>query len=231
MSLSLSKNDYELALKEARADLALLCRRAKQCRLSSLLVFEGVDAAGKGGAIRRLTAGLDARDYRVIPIAAPTDEERAQHYLWRFWRHLPRAGRITIFDRSWYGRVLVERIEGFATADEWMRAYSEINDFEEQLAQEGTILIKFWVHITKEEQYRRFKQRETIAFKKWKLTEEDWRNRAKWEDYEIAVNDMVGKTSTHDAPWVLVEGNDKNHARIKVIQTVCDRLRAAIAKK
>ena len=228
MANSLSKEEYGLALKQARADLAILCRKAKQRGISTLLLFEGADAAGKGGAIRRLTAALDARDYRVTPIAAPTDEERAQHYQWRFWRHLPRAGRVTVFDRSWYGRVLVERIEGFATAEEWMRAYAEINDFEEQLVQHGTVLVKFWIHITKDEQYRRFKERETITYKKWKLTDEDWRNRAKWEEYEVAVNEMVERTSTTEAPWVLVEGNDKNFARIKVIRTVCERLKARL---
>ncbi|PKU24321.1 polyphosphate kinase [Telmatospirillum siberiense] len=229
MTQILTKADYDLALKQARADLAQLCRQAKERRISTLLVFEGVDAAGKGGSIRRLTAGLDARDYRVIPIAAPTDEERAHHYLWRFWRHLPRAGRVTVFDRSWYGRVLVERVEGFALVDEWMRAYAEINEFEEQLAQHGTVLVKFWIHITKDEQYRRFKERETIAYKKWKLTDEDWRNRANWEAYELAVNEMVERTGTRQAPWVLVEGNDKNHARIKILRTVCERLRERLA--
>lgn len=225
MGLSLTKDEYNLALKQARADLANLCRHAKEKGISTLLAFEGADAAGKGGSIRRLTAALEARDYRVIPIAAPTDEERAQHYLWRFWRHLPRAGRVTVFDRSWYGRVLVERIEGFATNEEWMRAYAEINDFEEQLVQEGTVLVKFWIHISKDEQYRRFKERETIAYKSWKLTDEDWRNRAKWDQYEQSVHEMVERTSTGHAPWVLVEGNDKNHARIKIIRTVCDHLR------
>jgi polyphosphate kinase 2 (PPK2 family) len=225
MSLCIGKEDYGLALKQARADLALLCRQAKERKVSTLLVFEGVDAAGKGGSIRRLTACLDARDYRVIPIAAPTDEESAQHYLWRFWRHLPRSGRVTVFDRSWYGRVLVERVEGFALTDEWMRAYAEINEFEEQLVQQGTVLAKFWIHITKDEQYRRFKERETISYKKWKLTDEDWRNRANWEAYDLAVNEMVERTSTHQAPWVLIEGNDKNHARIKILRSVCERLR------
>jgi polyphosphate kinase 2 (PPK2 family) len=225
MSQSLGKEDYGLALKQARAELAVLCRQAKERKISTLLVFEGVDAAGKGGSIRRLTAGLDARDYRVIPIAAPTDEESAHHYLWRFWRHLPRAGRVTVFDRSWYGRVLVERVEGFALTDEWMRAYAEINEFEEQLVQQGVVLAKFWIHITKEEQYRRFKERETIAYKKWKLTDEDWRNRANWEAYELAVHEMVERTSTRQTPWVLIEGNDKNHARIKILRTVCERLR------
>ncbi|MDR3435136.1 polyphosphate kinase [Telmatospirillum sp.] len=225
MTLCVGKEAYAQQFKQARADLAVLCRQAKERKISTLLVFEGVDAAGKGGSIRRLTAALDARDYQVIPFAAPTDEERAQHYLWRFWRHLPRAGRVTVFDRSWYGRVLVERIEGFAVADEWMRAYAEINDFEEQLVQHGAVLVKFWIHITKDEQYRRFKERETIAYKKWKLTDEDWRNRANWDAYVLAVNDMVERTSTRQAPWVLVEGNDKNYARLKILRTVCERLR------
>lgn len=225
MSHTVDRESYARELKEARADLALLCRQAKERRISTLVMFEGVDAAGKGGSIRRLTAALDARDYQVIPIAAPTDEERAHHYLWRFWRHLPRAGRVTVFDRSWYGRVLVERIEGFAVAEEWARAYAEINDFEEQLVEQGIVLIKFWIHIDKDEQYRRFKERETISYKKWKLTDEDWRNRANWDAYVLAVNEMVERTSTRQAPWVLVEGNDKNFARIKVLRTVCDRLR------
>ena len=158
------------------------------------MVFEGQDAAGKGGAIRRVTGALDARSYQVIPIAAPTDEERAQHYLWRFWRHLSRAGKVTIFDRSWYGRVLVERVEGFAAEEEWRRAYSEINEFEEQLVDRGIVVIKYWVHITEDEQLRRFKEREKAQYKRWKLTDEDWRNRAKWPAYEQAVNEMVERT-------------------------------------
>lgn len=230
MTQSLGKEEYGLALKQTRAELAVLCHQAKERKISTLLVFEGVDAAGKGGSIRRLTAGLDARDYRVIPIAAPTDEENAHHYLWRFWRHLPRAGRVTVFDRSWYGRVLVERVEGFALTDEWMRSYAEINEFEEQLVQQGVVLAKFWIHINKDEQYRRFKERETIAYKKWKLTDEDWRNRANWEAYELAVNEMVERTGTRQAPWVLIEGNDKNHARIKILRTVCERLRDRLAQ-
>jgi len=228
MGLSLTKDEYGLALKQARAELALLFRQAKAKKISTQLVFEGADAAGKGGSIRRLTAALEARDYRVIPTAAPTDEERAQHYLWRFWRHVPRGGRLTVFDRSWYGRVLVERIEGFARDEEWQRAFAEINDFEEQLVQEGSVVVKFWIHISKDEQYRRFKERETIAYKKWKLTDEDWRNRAKWEQYEQAVHEMVERTSTAHAPWVLVEGNDKNHARVKIIRTVCTALKARL---
>jgi polyphosphate kinase 2 (PPK2 family) len=191
-------------------------------------MFEGWDAAGKGGAIRRVTAALDARDYKVIPIAAPTDEEKAHHYLWRFWRHLSKAGRVTIYDRSWYGRVLVERIEGFASTEEWMRAYSEINDFEEQLIDSGMVLGKFWVHITKEEQAARFEARAQIPWKAWKLTEEDWRNRDKWDAYESAVNDMIERTSTRKAPWTLIEGNNKHFARVKVLETVCEKLETAL---
>jgi polyphosphate kinase 2 (PPK2 family) len=191
-------------------------------------VFEGWDAAGKGSAIRRVTEGMDPRLYRVVSSAAPTDEERAHHYLWRFWRHLPRAGRTTIFDRSWYGRVLVERVEGFAREDEWMRSYLEINDFEEQLAQHGVVLSKFWIHIGKNEQLRRFKQREEVSFKRYKITPEDWRNREKWEPYEAAINDMVAHTSTACAPWTLVAGNDKKFARIQILKTFCKNLEAAL---
>lgn len=195
------------------------------------MVFEGPDAAGKGGAIRRVTAALDARHFQVLPIAAPTDEEQAHHFLWRFWRYLPRAGKMTIFDRSWYGRVLVERIEDFASEDEWRRAYAEINEFEEMLTDSGIVLLKFWIHVTKEEQLRRFKEREITPHKQWKLTDEDWRNREKWEDYELAVNDFVEHTSTRVAPWNLIEGNDKRHARVKVIKTLCDRMEEALKGK
>jgi polyphosphate:AMP phosphotransferase len=231
MSQQLNKSQYKKQLREWQAELNQLHRKALKQKLSSILLFEGPDAAGKGGAIRRMTAALDARHYQVIPIAAPTDEERAQHYLWRFWRHLSRAGRITIFDRSWYGRVLVERVEGFATEDEWRRAYAEINDFEEQLTDHGILVLKYWVHITKDEQLARFKAREETPHKRWKLTDEDWRNREKWEDYELGVNDIVEHTSTMNAPWVLVEGNDKRFARIKVLKTYCERLQQALKDK
>ena len=231
MSLHLTKSDYKKKLRQCQAKLNLLHREALKRKVSTILVFEGADAAGKGGAIRRVTTALDARHYQVIPIAAPTDEERAQHYLWRFWRHLARDGRITIFDRSWYGRVLVERVEGFATEDEWKRAYAEINDFEEQLTDHGVILMKYWVHITKDEQLERFHAREQTPHKRWKLTDEDWRNREKWDDYGLAVNDIVEHTSTNTSPWVLVEGNDKQFARVKVISTLCQRMEAALGKK
>ena len=230
-SLHLTKADYKKQLQKCQARLNQLHRKALKKKISTILLFEGPDAAGKGGAIRRVTAALDARHYQVIPIAAPTDEERAHHYLWRFWRHLSRAGRINIFDRSWYGRVLVERVEGFASEAEWKRAFTEINEFEEQLTDHGILLQKYWVHITKDEQLDRFKAREQIPHKRWKLTDEDWRNREKWDDYEWAVNDIVEHTSTHTAPWVLVEGNDKRFSRIKVISTFCDRLEAMLDDK
>jgi polyphosphate kinase 2 (PPK2 family) len=230
MTLAVPKDKADDRIAACQGRLNSQQRRAYKARISTIMVFEGWDAAGKGGAIRRVTAALDARRYSVIPIAAPTDEERAQHYLWRFWRHLGRAGRVTIFDRSWYGRVLVERVEGFATEREWMRAYAEINQFETQLVRHGTVLLKYWLHVTPEEQLRRFKEREQIPHKQWKLTEEDWRNREKWDAYERAVNDMIERTSTLDAPWTLVEANDKAHARIKVLETACQRLEQALKR-
>ena len=220
-----------MALARAQGRLNLLHRKARRRGLSTILVFEGWDAAGKGGAIRRVASALDAREYQVIPVAAPTDEERAQHYLWRFWRHLSRAGRLTVFDRSWYGRVLVERVEGFAEDAEWQRAYDEINDFEAQLIAHGIVLVKYWVHISKDEQLRRFKQRERLAHKRWKLTDEDWRNRKQWKAYEQAVDDMVARTSPRHAPWTLIEGDDKNYARLKVLRTLGDRLAKALQRE
>jgi AMP-polyphosphate phosphotransferase len=228
MSRRLEKSAFDGELLTWQGTLNKLQRRAARDGVSTILVFEGADAAGKGGAIRRITGALDARQYQVIPIASPTDEERSHHYLWRFWRHLPRAGRVTIFDRSWYGRVLVERVEGFATPAEWMRGYAEINEFEDQLLAHGIVLVKYWIHITEDEQLRRFKARQTSVFKSWKITDEDWRNRTKWDAYDQAVNEMVERTSTSHAPWTLVEGNDKNYARIKVLKTACERLRAAL---
>ncbi len=230
LTRALEPAEYDKALEHYQGRLNALYRKAKKRHTSSILVFEGWDAAGKGGAIRRITPALDARDYQVIPIAAPTDEEKAHHYLWRFWRHLPRAGRVTIFDRSWYGRVLVERVEGFATAPEWMRAYSEITEFEEELHEHGVVLLKYWLHLSKAEQLRRFKEREQTGFKRYKITDEDFRNRAKWNAYELAANEMVERTSTAYAPWVLVEANDKRWARIKVLKAFCERLAAALKK-
>jgi polyphosphate kinase 2 (PPK2 family) len=192
------------------------------------VVFEGQDAAGKGGTIRRITGALDARQYRVVPIAAPTEDERAQPYLWRFWRHVPRNGWITMFDRSWYGRVLVERVEGFCGEADWMRAYTEINTFEDQLVRHGSVLVKFWLAISEDEQLKRFKEREKTRFKRFKITADDWRNRKRWKYYERAVCDMVDRTSTEIAPWTLVEADNKYFARIKVLRTLCDRLEKAL---
>jgi polyphosphate:AMP phosphotransferase len=230
MTQQLDPKRFDEALERQQGRLNLLQREALDRGVSTILVFEGWDAAGKGGAIRRITGALDARDYQVIPISAPTDEEKARHYLWRFWRQLSRAGRFTIFDRSWYGRVLVERVEGFATENEWRRGYSEISHFEEQLVADGILLVKFWMHITKDEQLRRFRERKRTEFKRWKITPEDWRNRGRWRDYTLAVNEMVERTSTKVAPWTLVEGNDKNFARIKVLKTLADRMEKRLKK-
>lgn len=228
LAKSLSRNDYESRLEKYQARLNKMIWAAFEKRISSVIVFEGWDAAGKGSCIRRVTAAMDPRLFRVIPIAAPTDEERAHHYLWRFWRQLPADGRVVIFDRSWYGRVLVERVEGYARPDEWMRAYHEINDFEEQLADHGTLLSKFWIHISKEEQLKRFKEREAVPFKCYKITPEDWRNRRKWESYKAAVNDMVAHTSSEFSPWTLVSGEDKKVARIQVLKTLCAQIEEAL---
>ena len=191
-----------------------------------IILFEGWDAAGKGGAIKRITEKLDPRGYVVYPISSPHGEDRTRHYLYRFWRRLPERGQIAIFDRSWYGRVLVERVEEFAREAEWQRAYNEINSFERQLRDFGTIMAKFWIHISREEQLRRFEERKAIGYKAWKLTDEDWRNREKWEAYEEAVEEMLVKTSTVTAPWTLVEGNDKYWARSKVLAKVVEILSA-----
>jgi polyphosphate:AMP phosphotransferase len=223
-SLALDPGEYAERLGEAQERLAALVLKKKFRKRSLVVAFEGMDAAGKGGAIRRLTGPLDVRQYTTIPIAAPTDEERARPYLWRFWRHVPGRGEITIFDRTWYGRVLVERVEGFAAESDWSRAYGEINDFEEALDRSGSVVVKFWLQITKEEQLARFQQRESTGFKRYKITPEDWRNREKWDAYEVAVDDMVARTGTPAAPWVLVPANDKLYARVRVVEAVCDRL-------
>ncbi|MBK5964646.1 polyphosphate:AMP phosphotransferase [Thiocystis minor] len=231
LSLAISRDDYKTELKRLQTEINELAWTAYNKKRSTVLMFEGVDAGGKGGAIRRITNAIDARLYRAIPVAAPTDEEKAHHYLWRFWRHIPRAGYITLYDRSWYGRVLVERVEGFAGDAEWRRAYSEINRFEEQLVDSGVILLKFWLHISQEEQLKRFKDRENVPYKRYKITEDDWRNREKWPYYKEAVNEMVVRTSTKHATWTLVEGNDKPYARVKVMRTICDNLRDALQRE
>jgi polyphosphate kinase 2 (PPK2 family) len=228
MTRALPKERFETQLLRQQGRVYLAQRRAQAKRRTIVLVFEGWDAAGKGGAIRRVASALDPQCYRVVPMAAPTDEERARHYLWRFWRHLSRAGRVTIFDRSWYGRVLVERVDGYASEAEWNRAYAEIEGFEEQLADFGIILVKYWLHITKDEQERRFHERAQSPHKSWKLTKDDWRNRAKWDEYELAVNDMVARTSTRRAPWHLIPANDKNYARVEVLRLAADAIERAL---
>ncbi|MCW8983062.1 MAG: polyphosphate:AMP phosphotransferase, partial [Gammaproteobacteria bacterium] len=227
---SYSKSEYNKKLTTLQAKVGKLTRQAIEQKRSTIMIFEGWDAAGKGGLIRRFIQPMDARHYQVIPIAAPTDEEAAHHYLWRFWRHIPRAGDITFYDRSWYGRVLVERVEGFTHKDVWMRGYTEINDFEEQLTDNGILLLKFWIHISNEEQLARFKARELIPFKQYKITDEDYRNRERWEAYEHAVNDMVERTSTEYAPWYLIEGNDKRFARIRALEIYCEQLEKLLKK-
>ena len=224
----ITKAQYRKQLEKWQGRLNVASRDPRFRSLSVVAVFEGNDAAGKGGALRRVTQALDARSYRNVSVAAPTEEERAQPYLWRFWRHLPRRGRFLFFDRSWYGRVLVERVEGFCREGDWMRAYGEINEFEGQMLRHGIVVVKFWLAISKEEQFRRFKQREKVAFKRFKITDEDWRNRKKWDAYETAVCDMVDRTSTAAAPWTLVEANNKYHARIKVLKTLTKALETAL---
>ena len=228
-SKRLGKSDYKRAMKTHASKLNALHREALSKEISTILVFEGPDAAGKGGIIRRLTSVLDAPNYNVMAVAAPTDEELRHHYLWRFWRYLPRAGHMTIFDRSWYGRVLVERVESFATPAEWARAYSEITDFEKQLIAHGIVLSKFWIDVTKDEQLARFDARKESPHKRWKLTDEDWRNRNNWQEYALAAHDMIQKTSTVSMPWTIIEGNDKLYARAKVMQNVCDALQVAVS--
>ena len=218
----ISSAQYNRDLLRYQLELQKLALNLYQKKRSLVIVFEGWDAAGKGGAIRRLTEKLDPRGYEVLPIAAPTGEDKTHHYLWRFWRRLepPVDKQVLIFDRSWYGRVMVERVEGFCTAAEWRRAYREINEFERQLIDGGALVAKFWMHITAEEQLRRFNERQNDPYKAWKLTEEDWRNRQKWDQYMLAVRDMLLKTSTLKAPWTVVEDNDKFYGRVKTLQTL-----------
>ena len=224
LSLKLKESDYKKRLRAAQIQLRQLQLKIHQARLPVLLLFEGWDAAGKGGAIKRLTDVLDPRSYKVNAFGAPTDEEGRYHYLWRFSRHLPGTGTIGIFDRSWYGRVLVERVENFATEEEWRRAYREINEFEAQLVRKDYVFLKFWLHIDQDEQLRRFGQRKEDDFKRYKLTDEDWRNRERWGEYEVAINQAIARTSTPAAPWTIVPANDKLYARVFVIETVIEAM-------
>jgi len=225
LDVQLPQPEYKEKLERLQNELHLLGYQVYVQKRPVVLVFEGWDAAGKGGAIKRLTARLDPRGYVVWPISAPHGDDKNHHYLYRFWRRLPEQGQIAIFDRSWYGRVLVERVEGFCSIAAWQRAYSEINQFERQLLDFGTIIFKLWMHISQEKQLERFKEREHSHYKSWKLTDEDWRNRGKWEDYASATEDMLLKTSTHRAPWTIVEANDERHARVKVLTTVVNKLK------
>lgn len=226
----MAEGEYEHELEKWQGRLNGLARRKRFRKHSLIVVFEGNDAAGKGSAIRRITAALDARWYRTVAISAPSEEERAYPYLWRFWRHVPPHGRILIMDRSWYGRVLVERVEGYCGEADWMRAYGEINDFEHQLVASDTVIVKFWLAVSKREQLKRFHEREQTRFKRFKITPDDWRNRDKWDAYEQAACDMVDRTSTAIAPWTLVEADNKHYARIKVLKTICERLEAELKK-
>lgn len=230
LRLSLAKPDYRRDLAHYRGRLGRAAREAVHRGISSIVVLEGRDAGGKGGIIRRLLPALDARFCRVIPVGPPTGEEQAYHYLWRFWRHIPPAGGVTIYDRSWYGRVLVERVEGLAYEREWARAYREIREFEAQLTDAGIILVKFWLEISPDEQHKRFEKREQVPFKQYKITGEDYRNRARWNEYGTAAAEMIRRTGTDSAPWTLIEGNDKRFARIKALRTWCERLEAALGR-
>ncbi|MCI0495162.1 phosphate--AMP phosphotransferase [candidate division KSB1 bacterium] len=220
LSPALAREEYEKALKKYQARIHELEHEVYLKRIPVVIVYQGWDAAGKGGNIKRLVEGMDPRGYEVVPIGPPNDIEKSHHYLWRFWMKIPKAGHFAIFDRSWYGRVLVERIEGFCSEAEWRRAFREIKEMEEHLANAGTIIIKFWLHIDEEEQLRRFQDREATLHKQWKINDEDWRNREKREQYQIAVDEMLFRTNTSYAPWTIIEANCKLYARIKVLKTV-----------
>lgn len=228
LTQSLEPKEYEKqieALQDELNDLHFACHARKK---SMIVVYEGWDAAGKGSNIRRLVRKLDPRAYVVNPVAAPEGIERRHHYLWRFWKATPEAGHLSIYDRSWYGRVMVERIEGFATPEEWTRAYKEINEFESQLTQFGAAVVKFWIHISKDMQLERLEARQNTPHKTWKVTDEDWRNREKWDEYWLAVSDMIEKTSTLNAPWTIIEGNDKLHARVRALTVVRDAMKTLL---
>lgn len=226
-----SKEDYKKQIKQLQFRLLNLQQTIRDNQIGLIVVFEGMDAAGKGGAIKRLTESMDPRGFVVHPIAAPREHELRYHYLQRFWRKLPQHGQIGIFDRSWYGRVLVERVEQFATPAEWQRAYEELNNFEKLLTDESYIVMKHWIHVSKDEQLKRFEERQNNPFKQWKLTDEDWRNRGKWDEYIQAAEEMLQKTHTNDAPWFVVSGDDKHSARIQVLKNIVQEIESNLVNK
>ena len=228
---SLTRVEYEKSIKDLQEQMNHLEHEIYTARIPVVIAYEGWDAAGKGGNIKRLVRGMDPRGFEVVPVAAPTPTELRHHYLWRFWNEVPKAGHITIFDRSWYGRVLVERVEGFCTEKDWRRAYQEINEMEEHWTRFGMVVIKFWLQISRQEQLRRFKERQRLTYKQWKITEEDWRNREKWNVYEMAVNEMILRTDTAHSPWTIVEANDKLYARVKTLRTAVDRIKEALKNR
>lgn len=228
LGVSVAPEAYKLELKELQGRLRELHNQAYRAEIPIIIAYEGWDAAGKGGNIKRLTAALDPRGYEVHPIASPKPYEKSRHHLWRFWTRLPKTGHFAIFDRTWYGRVMVERLEGFCTENDWQRAYNEINEFEKELSDWGAVIIKFWVHIDKDTQLARFTDRQNTPEKQWKITDEDWRNREKWDAYEQAVDEMIAKTSTTYAPWHVLESNDKHYARVKALRVVVEALEKAL---
>lgn len=229
LSLALDTRTYQHRLAELQTELQALQLEVSEQRRTAIVVYEGWDAAGKGGSIKRVTERIDPRLFTVYGIAKPTQDELDHHYMWRFWNKLPVRGNMVIFDRSWYGRVLVERVEGFATEQEWGRAYDEINDFEKLLSDDGAIFVKFWLHISPDEQLYRFERRLQDPSKRWKMNDEDWRNRAKWDQYEAAVEDMLLYTNQPYAPWTVVEGNDKRWARVRTLEVIVERFRSELA--
>jgi AMP-polyphosphate phosphotransferase len=228
---TLSRDEYHKRLEKEQKRLRQLHSELYLKKIPVILAFEGWDAAGKGGTIRRVAKALDPRGYQVIPIASPTPDEAARHYLWRFWKNLPRDGHVAIFDRTWYGRVLVERVEGFCTEDEWQRAYREINEFEQELSDWGAVILKFWLQISKEEQLRRFQARQNNPEKQWKITQEDWRNRSKWDQYETCVNDMLKYTATKNAPWHIIAAQDKKFGRIQTLELINNAIEKKCGEK
>ena len=230
LNRALSKSEYKKELKKLRSQIKELHNEIYRKKIPVVIAYEGWDAAGKGGNIKRLAYPLDPRGFDVYPIASPEAHELARHYLWRFWNKLPKKGHVAVFDRSWYGRVMVERIEGYCTENDWQRAYNEINEFERELTNWGAVVMKFWLHIDSDTQLQRFEARQNTPSKQWKITDEDWRNREKWAAYETSVNEMLQKTSTPDAPWHIIESNDKYYARIKTLRIVKEALEKALGK-